>query len=146
MYWGCTLGAALVSSKTKLFQRVTTHRVQDKTQDKHFSHSSRHVILKSWCGHAEQCVNRYCELAKQSTAQLKQVETPGIDDHQSGPEDQAIVGELAPDVCAHVFFETLVWWQELVGKVFLRSVNKYSGTSSDRVDHSLRQTIRENDP
>ena len=32
-------------------------------------------------GHAKRCVERYCELANQSTQQLYKVSAPCIDDH-----------------------------------------------------------------
>ena len=38
-------------------------------------------------GHAEQCVQRWCELAKKEMKDLPVVGTPGIDDHNLQPED-----------------------------------------------------------
>ena len=45
-------------------------------------------------GHAEQCVERYCELAHKSVKELKDVATPCIDDHQLTEEDTDTVGTL----------------------------------------------------
>ena len=38
-------------------------------------------------GHAEQCVERYLELAKMKKSDLKQVATPCMDDHVFQPEE-----------------------------------------------------------
>ncbi len=47
-------------------------------------------------GHAQQSVERYCELAKTTVASLKKVTTPCIDDHLIPPEDFVSKGELSP--------------------------------------------------
>ena len=38
-------------------------------------------------GHAEQCVERYCELSGKKVDSLKKVATPCMDDHLMPPED-----------------------------------------------------------
>ena len=45
-------------------------------------------------GHAEQCVQRHCEMVKKSVSHPKQVETQCIDDHQLKKNDFEVVGEL----------------------------------------------------
>ena len=57
-------------------------------------------------GHAVQCVERYCELAKKKPETLKTVETPGLDDHQLKPEDFEASGELS-DVSAQIVLRCL---------------------------------------
>jgi hypothetical protein len=57
-------------------------------------------------GHAEQCVERYLELAKVPRTSLKQVAPPCLDDHQIPPEDFETKGTLAP-VCARIVLKAL---------------------------------------
>ena len=45
-------------------------------------------------GHAEQCVQRYLDLARVPEATLKKVPTPCIDDHQIEPKDFETKGQL----------------------------------------------------
>ena len=46
-------------------------------------------------GHAEQCIQRYLELAKVDRKTLRQVATPCIDDHLIAPEDFESKGALS---------------------------------------------------
>ena len=46
-------------------------------------------------GHANNCVERYCELANKTTQQLFKVATPCMDDHQFIEEENESVGELS---------------------------------------------------
>ena len=46
-------------------------------------------------GHAEKCVERYCELANRTTQQLYKVSTPRIDDHHFKEEELKSLGELS---------------------------------------------------
>ena len=57
-------------------------------------------------GHAEQCVQRYLELAKLDRKTLKKVATPCMDDHQFAPEDFENKGSLSP-VASQILFEIL---------------------------------------
>ena len=57
-------------------------------------------------GHADQCVDRYCELAHKTIESLTQVCTPCIDDHQLTPEDNVTQGVLAP-VAAQIVLKVL---------------------------------------
>ena len=57
-------------------------------------------------GHAEQCVERYLELADKSLESLKTVSTPCIDDHLLAPEDFTSKGEAA-DVAARIVLKAL---------------------------------------
>ena len=45
-------------------------------------------------GHAEQCVQKYLELAQVPVTSLKPVATPSLDDHQLSPEDFETKGHL----------------------------------------------------
>ena len=52
-------------------------------------------------GHAKKCVERYCELANNTTQQLFKVSTPLLDDHQFTEEELGSVGELSK-VCSQI--------------------------------------------
>ena len=61
--------------------------------------------ITSWSydmeGHANKCVERYCELANKTTQQLYKVSTPCIDDHHFKEEEMKSVGELS-HVCSQI--------------------------------------------
>ena len=49
-------------------------------------------------GHAQKCVERYCEVANKKVEQLQKVSHPCLDDHQFKKEELVSVGELS-EVC-----------------------------------------------
>ena len=57
-------------------------------------------------GHAQKCVERYCELANKTTQQLYKVSTPCIDDHHFKEEEMKSVGELSK-VCSQIVLKCL---------------------------------------
>ena len=57
-------------------------------------------------GHAKQCVQRWCDLAKKETKDLPNVCTPCIDDHNLRPEDMVTKGTLA-HVCSKIVMKCL---------------------------------------
>ena len=70
--WGCTQRAATVdeesvNAKTDLFQRVTTSKV-DGPHLRGLSHTTVSACSHDMRGHAEHCVERYCELAKKKNS------------------------------------------------------------------------------
>ena len=71
---------------------------------------SENLSISSWShdmeGHAKKCVERYCELATQTTQQLNKVSTPCIDDHHFEEEEMKSVGELS-QVCSQIVLECL---------------------------------------
>ena len=73
-------------------------------------------------GHAQQCFERCCELAKQKTEQLHKVSSPCSDDHHFKVEELDSVGELS-EVCSQIFLKCL--YLARVGRPdILWSVNK----------------------
>ena len=60
---------------------------------------SENIRISSWSydmeGHAEKCVERYCELANRTTQQIDKVSTPCIEDHHFKEEVMKSVGELS---------------------------------------------------
>ena len=71
---------------------------------------SENLCSSSWSydmeGHAEKCVERYCELANRMTQQLSKVSTPCIDDHHFKEEELKSVGELS-QVCSKIVLKCL---------------------------------------
>ena len=57
-------------------------------------------------GHAKKCVERYCELANETTQQLYKVSTPCIDDHHFKEEELKSIGELS-QVCSQIVLKCL---------------------------------------
>ena len=73
--------------------------------------SSENPNISTWpCdmeGHAKKCVERYCELANETTEQLYKISTPWIDYHQFKEEEELrSVGEL-PEVCSQIVMKCL---------------------------------------
>ena len=66
---------------------------------------SENFRISSWSydmeGHAKKCVERYCELANNTTQQLYKVSTPCIDDHQFKEEELKSVEELSK-ICSQI--------------------------------------------
>ena len=60
----------------------------------------------SMCGHVEQCVDKYLELANKKVSELKQVGTPCIDDHDITSDELVNRGELA-DQSARIVLKAL---------------------------------------
>ena len=85
VYLGCTQRAATIDeasikAKTELFPIITTSDVDETLRGK------RLTSLRDWSyemqGHAEQCVEIYCDLDRKHASQLEQAATLCIDDHQ----------------------------------------------------------------
>ena len=81
---GCTQRAAQVNNRTvmekqALFSKLTSTKKDVKTEKK----SHKDITAWSWDvdGHAQECVERCCELAHTTVDQLYQVFTPCLDDH-----------------------------------------------------------------
>ena len=70
----------------------------------------QNLRISSWsndmAGHAKKCVERYCELANETTQQLHKVSTPCIDDHHFKEEEMKSVGELSK-VSSQIVLECL---------------------------------------
>ena len=84
------------------------------------------MSMSSWSygmeGHAEKCVERYCELANKTTQQLYKVSTPCIDDHHFKEEELKSVGELS-NTCSQIVLKWLYLGR--IGRLdILWSVNK----------------------
>ena len=82
--------------------------------------------ISSWSydreGHAKKCVERYCELANQTTQQLYKVATPCIDNPQIKEEETKSVGELS-EACSQIVLKCL-YFARIGRPDILWSVNK----------------------
>ena len=108
VYLSCTQREAKVDpravhSKNELFNKLTTTREADEKDQTKGKYSLEKITAWSYDmeGHAEESVERYCELAKKDVSSLQQVATACIDDHQIPPEDYATTGALSA-VCAQI--------------------------------------------
>ena len=87
---------------------------------------SKNLSISSWFydmeGHANKCVEQYCELANKTTQQLYKVSTPCIDDHHFKEEELKSVGELSK-LCSQIVLKCL--YLARIGRPdILWSVNK----------------------
>ena len=101
---GATLGRASDNADTP----TPTRRGAEKgpRMDKDENGKDINAWKYMMTGHAEQCVERYCELANKTIDQLKLVATPSIDDHLLDPEDMTSQGELS-HVAARIVLKAL---------------------------------------
>ena len=79
-------------------------------------------------GHAEQCVERYCEMVKKSVFHPKQVEMHCIDDPQLKKNDFEAVGELL--LSGHISFCSAYILPDLVGLTCCRRHTRKSSHKS----------------
>ena len=68
-------------------------------------------------GHAEKCVERYCELANKTIQQLYKVSIPCIDDHHFKETELKSVGDLSKSIISNCS-EMLVPWHVLKDLIF----------------------------
>ena len=57
-------------------------------------------------GHAQKCVEQYCQLAHKKVEQLFKVSSPSFDDHQFKQEELESVAELS-EVCSQIVLKCL---------------------------------------
>ena len=86
----------------------------------------QNIRISSWSydmeGHAQKCVERYCEPANKTIQQLCNVSTPCIDDHHFKEEETKSVGELS-NTCSQIVLKC--WYFARIGRLDIQwSVNK----------------------
>ena len=104
MYLGCTQRQGEISKdivdnyRTMFESRISAGGTENLPY-------SENIRISSWSydmeGHAEKCVERYCELANRTTQQLYKVSTPCIDDHHRKEDETKSVGELS-NTCSQI--------------------------------------------
>ena len=97
-----------VQSKTERFRRFMTTRGSDGNDPANESNASRRIAAWShdMSGHAQKCVEIYCQFPKKDVPSLQSMATSCVDDHLILPEDFEVQGELS-DVCAQIVLTCL---------------------------------------
>ena len=103
----------------------------------------QYLRISSWSydmgGHAQKCVERYCELANKTTQQLYNVSTPCIDDNHFKEEETKSVGELS-HVCSQIvlkcFFLARIGRPDILWSVnkLARSITKWTKACDRRLN------------
>ena len=106
----------------------------------------QNLRISSWSfdmeGHAKKCVERYCELANESTQQFYKVSTPCIDDHHFKEEETKSVGELS-DTCSQIvlkcFYVTRIGRPDILWSVnkLARSITKWTKACDKRLNRLI---------
>ena len=88
-------------------EEAESNLVEDKYEIKNKpSKSPVRAYQHAMAGHAQSCIDRYCELAKITEKSIKPAATPCIDDHQLSPDDFVNKGCLS-DVAARIVLKVL---------------------------------------
>ena len=94
---------------------------------------------KAWnydmIGHAEQCVQRWCELANKEVKDLPHAGTPCIDDRNLRPEDLVVQGALASVCVFKNCLEMFIFGQDRKTRSAL--LGKYPGTKGVKMEPSM---------
>ena len=111
--WSCILGmhSTTMWNKQRYCGQLQNHVWIANFRGKNWKiPCSENIRISSWScdveGHAQKCVERYCELAITKTQQLYKVSTPCIDDHHFKEEELKSVGELSK-VCWQIVLKCL---------------------------------------
>ena len=127
VYLGCTQrecepNGTIIEQYTKMFES----RISAGTTVKLLGWRKHHAQTVAWSydmdGHAQKCVEGYCDLANKKVEQLYKVSHPCLDDHQIKQEELESVGELF-EVCSQIVLQCL--YLARIGRPdILWSVNK----------------------
>ena len=89
----------IVDNYRAMFEsRISAGRIEKLPYSENFRISSWSYDME---GHAQKCVERFCESANKTTQQLYKVSTPCTDDHHFKEEEMKSVGELS-QVCSQI--------------------------------------------
>ena len=101
---------------------------------------SENLCISSWShdmeGHAEKCVERYCEIANKTTQQLYKVSTLCIDDHHYKEEELKSVGELSkvyPQIGLKCLYLARIGRRDILWSVLARSITKWTKACDKRL-------------
>ena len=125
-------------------KRCLNHEFLREQQKKLSGWEKSRSKISAWSydmeGHAQKCVERYCELANKKTEQLHKVSSPCLDDHQMKNWDLENTGELS-QVCSHIVLKCL--YLALIGRPdILWSVNKLAGSVTKWTQACYRRLAR----
>ena len=85
-------------------------------------------------GHAQRCVEGYCELASKKTEQLYKVSSPCLDDHHFKKEELESVGDISK-VCSEIVLKCL--YVARIGRLAILLVSEQTCSISHHMDRSL---------
>ena len=128
----CKPNEIIIEEYTKMFEsRISAGATEQLPQ-----WEKLHAKTVAWSydmeGHAQKCVERYCELANKKVEQLYTVSSPCLDDHQVKQED--LESQVGSQIVKLIVFGTN--W-----KTRHSVVCQQIGASSHKMDSGLRQTI-----
>ena len=91
----CKPNETIIEEYTKIIES----RVCAGTTEKLPGCQKPHAQTVTWSydmeGHAQKCVERYCELSNKKVEQCNKVSSPCIEDHQFKQEEAESIGELS---------------------------------------------------
>ena len=133
VYLGCTQreckpNETIIEKCTKMFGSRISVGATEKLPGWQKLHAQTGAWSYDMEGHAQKCVEQYCELANKKVVQLYKVSHPCLDDHQLKQEELESVGELSV-VCSRIVLK----WSYLtrIGRLdILWSVNKLARSVS----------------
>ena len=106
VYLGCTQreckpNETLVEQYKKMFESRTSAGATEKLPGWEKPHAQTVAWSYDMEGHAQKCVERYCELSNKKVEQLFLDSNPCLDDNQFKQEELESVGELS-EVCSQI--------------------------------------------
>ena len=118
----CKSNENTIEEYKKLFDSRISAGATEKLPGCEKPHAKTVVWSYDMEGHAQKCVERFCELANLKTEQLYKVSSPCLDDHHFKKEELESVGELS-EVCSQIVLKCL--YLARTGRLdILWSVNK----------------------
>ena len=122
----CQKRKSIVDNYRSMFESRICAGATEKLSERKATGKLDAETTSSWSydmeGHSQKCVERYCELAKQTTEQFDKVATACMDDDHTKEEDNGSVGFLLV-VCSQMVLKCL-HLARIGGLDILRSVNK----------------------
>ena len=143
----CKPNETIVEQYTKMFESRNPTGATEKLPGGQ-SHAQIGALSHDMEGHAQKCIDRYCELVIKKVEQLYKVSSLCLDDHQFKQEELESVGELT-EVCSHilemfVFGTNWTIWHIVVSKQACKiSLEMDSGMwrKMSKADFLLHHTI-----
>ena len=138
--WVCTQrdrkpNETIIEQYKKMFES----RVSAGAHENYQVWEKLHAKTVAWSydvvGHAQKCVERYCDLANKKVKQLYKVSSLCLDDHQLKQEELKSVGELS-EVCLQIVFKYL-FLARIVRADILWSVNKLARSVTKWMDSGM---------
>ena len=127
VYWECTQreckpNETIIEQYTYMFESRISAAATEKLSVWEKSQTKTLPWSKNMEGHAQTCIERYCELANKKVEQLYKISHPCLEDHQFKQEELETVGELS-QVCSQIVLKCL--YLARIGRPdILWSVNK----------------------